>query len=100
MADDPTPAAIPFWKSPLFLLILTAILTRLIVVVPGLVQWFGLSSSTINVFASGLVLAVGGIADYFALRSRATSKLQPLTLTQAKADVITAANPSPVEVKK
>jgi hypothetical protein len=100
MADDPTPAALPFWKSPLFLLILTAFLTRLIAVVPGVVQWFGLSSTTIGTFASGIVLAVGGVADYFALRSRATSKLQPLTTSQAKADEITAANPTPVEVKK
>lgn len=100
MADDPTPAALPFWKSPLFILIVTAFLTRLVAAFPGVVSWVGLSDSSLQVFVTGISLAVGGAADLVAMRLRVKSKLQPLTVTQASADQINAANPTPVEVKK
>lgn len=101
MADDTgTPAALPFWKSPVFILIATAFLTRLVAAFPGAVSWVGLSDSSINVFVTGISLAVGGLADLIALRLRVKSKLQPLTVTQGAADEITATNPTPVEVKK
>jgi len=100
MADDTTPAALPFWKSPLFLMILTAFLTKVIAAFPGLVSWVGLDPENLNLYVTGISLGVGGLADIIAMKLRASSKLQPLTVTQAKADEIVAVNPTPVEVKK
>lgn len=100
MADDPTPAALPFWKSPLFVLIATAFLTKVVAAFPGVVAWFGLTDSSVNIYVTGISLGIGALVDVIAMRLRATSKLQPLTVTQGTADKINAANPTPVEVKK
>lgn len=83
---DPQVEAVPFYRSPVFLMIVTALLTRAAVALPILSQWVGLTSTTISTYSGAVILAVGGAFDWFALRARKNSKLQPLTLTQAKAD--------------
>jgi len=94
------PAAIPFWKSPMFLAVLTALLTKLIVLVPNVSQAIGLSTSTISNYASGAALAIGSVADFIALQRRKNFKIQPLTGSQKTADVISSNNTPVLEVKK
>lgn len=94
------PAAIPFWKSPMFLAVLTAMLTKLIVLVPNVSQAIGLSASTLSNYVSMTALGIGTVADFIALQRRKNFKIQPLTGSQAKADVISANNTPVLEVKK
>lgn len=104
MTPDPNqqtqPAALPFWKSPMFLSVLIALLTKLIVLVPNIAQAIGLSASTISNYASGIALAIGSVADFVALQRRKNFKIQPLTGSQKSADVISSNNTPVLEVKK
>jgi hypothetical protein len=83
--------AVPFYKSPVFLMIVTAFLTRLILIFPHIALWFGLTTETLSAVAAFVVLIVGAAFDVLALRFRKKSQLQPLTLTQSKADAVNGA---------
>ncbi len=104
MTPDPDqstqPAAIPFWQSPMFISVLVALLSKLIILVPNIAQMIGLSAATLSNFVSAIVLICGAVADVVALIKRKNFKIQPLTSTQAKADVISSNNAPVLEVKK
>ncbi len=85
--DPNTLGAAPWYTSAVYKGIAVSMATGVAGYLPGLFRWLGWTSP--EAIHSGIELLFQGaalIAAGYALRKRTTSSIQPLTLTQAKAD--------------
>lgn len=94
MADDPVPAAIPWYKSQQFQAVLTLIFSQILAHVTASVQKkYDFDVTALGITPGDLVEwtlnAISAGAGYWALHVRATQKNVPkIVPTQTKADVI------------
>lgn len=80
--------AIPWYRSPVFVGVATAILAQLAVVLPKVAAALGLTSpDAINHSVNAIFDSISLAATAYAAIKRVKAPIQPLTTTQAKADV-------------
>jgi hypothetical protein len=81
-------AAIPWYSSPVQLAQITTAISTLVALAPGIASRFGLTSpQAVQDAVQSIAGVVALIAVSYAGIKRARSTIQPLTLTQAGADV-------------
>lgn len=85
---DPAPAPAAAWyTSPVQLAQVTSLMATAVALFPNVAARFGLKTSDDVQHLVALIAGVAGFAvNVYGIYKRAQSKLQPLALTQAKAD--------------
>lgn len=98
MADDPgTVGAAPWYTSKVQIAQITSLVSALIVLFPKLGSALGLNTlDEVNTTITTVFAFIAVAAPLVGMIFRAKSTIQPLTLTQAKAD----AHPATLEAKK
>ncbi len=88
-AGDPqTIGAVPWYQSPVQIAQVSSLLSTVIALFPQIGKVLGLETATAVSNAVTLVFGlIAGAATLYGTFKRAQSTIQPLTLTQAKADV-------------
>lgn len=87
-ADPNTLGAVPWYQSPVQIAQVSSLVSTLVALFPQVGKAMGLETPSAVSNAVTLVFGViAGVAALFGMVKRAKSNIQPLTLTQAKADV-------------
>lgn len=85
--DPNTIGALPFWKSPQFILIAGTVVSALVAKFPKIGLIFGITdSASAEAFVTSFAGGIAILAPIVAGTLRWRSKVQPLTVTQNQAD--------------